>query len=226
MKIALITIFPEMLGALNYGMPAQAQKKGLLEARAFNLRDFTSDPNRAVDDRPYGGGPGMVLMPEPLKQAILAAKVWTGDGTKVIYLSPQGKRFQQSVAKKMAQSKAFVLIAGRYEGIDERIISLYVDEEWSIGDYVLSGGELPALVLIDAIIRWIPGALGNELSNYEDSFTEGLLDYPHYTRPEIFEGMTVPEVLLSGHHAGIAEWRKTQSLTRTKSRRPDLLDKL
>ncbi len=224
MKIALITIFPEMLQALNVGMPAQAQKKGLLEVRAFNLRDFTSDPNRTVDDRPYGGGPGMVLMPEPLKQAIMAAKAWAGDVAKVVYLSPQGKTLKQASAKKMAQAQALILIAGRYEGIDERIVSAYVDEEWSIGDYVLSGGELPALVLIDAVTRWIPGALGNELSNFEDSFSNGLLDCPHYTRPEIFEGMKVPEVLLSGHHAEIAKWRKAQSVARTKERRPDLLE--
>ena len=223
MKIALITLFPEMLQALHYGMPGQAQKKGLVEIRAFNPRDFTTDPHRTVDDRPYGGGPGMVLMPEPLQKAIGAAKTWVGDQTKVIYLSPQGKVLQQSAVQSMAQTDAWILIAGRYEGIDERIVDLYVDEEWSIGDYVLSGGELPALVMIDAMVRWIPGALGNELSNYEDSFTEGWLDCPHYTRPEMFEGNKVPEVLLGGNHAEIAKWRKAQSVERTKTRRPDLL---
>ncbi|MCD6048285.1 MAG: trmD [Gammaproteobacteria bacterium] len=223
MKVALITIFPEMLTALNYGMPGQAQKKGLLEVRAFNLRDFTTDPNRTIDDRPYGGGPGMVFMPEPLEKAILAAKAWLGEKTKVVYLSPQGKVFKQAVAQAMALTDALIFIAGRYEGIDERIVDLYVDEEWSIGDYVLSGGELPALVMIDAITRWIPGALGHELSNIEDSFTEGLLDCPHYTRPEEFRGQRVPAVLLSGNHADIAKWRKAQSLARTKARRPDLI---
>lgn len=225
MKIALITIFPEMMAALNYGMPGQAQKKGLLELRAINPRDFTTDPHRTVDDRPYGGGPGMVMMLEPLQKAILHAKAWLGDATKVIYLSPQGGLLNQAVVQQLAQGEHLILLAGRYEGIDERLVAQMVDEEWSIGDYVLSGGELPAMVLIDCVTRWIPGALGNELSNYEDSFTEGLLDYPHYTRPEVFNQLKVPEVLLSGNHSKIAEWRKQQSIGRTALRRPELLAK-
>jgi len=225
MRIAVITIFPEMLAALNYGMPQQAQKKALLEIRGFNPRDFTTDLHQTVDDRPYGGGPGMVMLAEPIQKAILAAKQWLGEEAKVVYLSPQGKVLKQDDMRVLAQRENLILLAGRYEGIDERIIASMVDEEWSIGDYVLSGGELPAMVLIDGVMRWIPGALGNELSNYEDSFTEGLLDCPHYTRPEVFAGMKVPSVLLSGNHAEIAKWRKQQSLERTQQRRPDLIKK-
>jgi tRNA (guanine37-N1)-methyltransferase len=225
MKIAVITIFPEMFAALNFGIPMQAQKKQLLEIRAINPRDFTSDRHRSVDDRPYGGGPGMLMLAEPIKHAIDAAKAWLGQDTLVIYLSPQGQLLQQQALGQWAQCEKCILLAGRYEGIDERLISLVVDEEWSIGDYVLSGGELPAMVLIDAISRLLPGVLTHEDSTAQDSFSDGLLDYPHYTRPEVFAGMKVPEVLLSGHHAEIAKWRKQQSIERTKARRPDLLAK-
>ena len=223
MKIAVITIFPEMLDALNFGMPIQAQKKQLLELRAVNPRDFTTDKHRTVDDRPYGGGPGMLMMAEPIQHAIDHAKAWLGQETKVIYLSPQGQVLKQQAVGQLAGLENLILLAGRYEGIDERLIDLAVDEEWSIGDYVLSGGELPAMVLIDAISRLIPGVLNHEESNQQDSFSDGLLDCPHYTRPEVFAGMEVPEVLLSGHHAKIATWRKQQSIQRTQTKRPDLL---
>jgi tRNA (guanine37-N1)-methyltransferase len=223
MKIAVITIFPEMLTALNFGMPAQAQKKHLLEIRAVNPRDFTSDKHRTVDDRPYGGGPGMLMMAEPIQQAISHAKNWLGQETKVIYLSPQGRVLTQQAVNQLATLENLIFLAGRYEGIDERLIDLVVDEEWSIGDYVLSGGELPAMVLIDAISRMIPQVLNHEESNQQDSFSDGLLDCPHYTRPEVFAGMNVPAVLLSGNHAEIAKWRKQQSIQRTKNKRPDLL---
>jgi len=225
MRLALITIFPEILNSLAVGIPAQAQKKGSLEVRAFNPRDFTHNAHRTVDDRPYGGGPGMLMQPEPLRDAIQAAKTWLGENTKVLYLTPQGRVLTQNSVSTLATEEALILLAGRYEGVDERLITRYIDAEFSIGDYVLSGGELPALVLIDAITRLIPGVLGDERSHIEDSFTEGLLDCPHYTRPEVFEGERVPEVLLGGNHAVIAKWRKQQSLGRTALRRPDLLMK-
>ena len=225
MQIAFITIFPEMLEALNVGMPAQAQKKNLLELRAFNPRDFAKGLHRAVDDRSYGGGPGMVMMPDPLWLAIQAAKAWLGEKTKVIYLSPQGKMLTQEAVEIFARGNKYILLCGRYEGIDERLIRQCVDEEWSIGDYIVSGGELPALVLVDAISRLIPGVLQHACSNQQDSFSEGLLDHPHYTRPEVFNDERVPEVLLSGHHVHIEQWRKQQRLGRTAKRRPDLLAK-
>lgn len=225
MNIAVITIFPEMLDALNVGMPMQAKKKQLLTWRAINPRDFTQDKHRSVDDRPYGGGPGMLMCAEPLKQAIDAAKDWLGEDTPVIYLSPQGQILNQPAVQQFALRERLILLSGRYEGIDERLIQLAVDEEWSIGDYVLSGGELPAMVLIDAISRLIPRVLNHEESNQQDSFSDGLLDCPHYTRPEVFAGLAVPEVLLSGHHAEIAAWRKQQSLQQTALKRPDLLRK-
>lgn len=223
MKIAVITIFPEMLDALNFGMPMQAKKKQLLNWRAINPRDFTQDKHRSVDDRPYGGGPGMLMCAEPLQKAIDSAKVWLGQDTPVIYLSPQGQVLKQAAVAQFALRERLILLSGRYEGIDERLIQLAVDEEWSIGDYVLSGGELPAMVLIDAISRLIPGVLNHEESNQQDSFSDdGLLDCPHYTRPEVFAGLAVPEVLLSGHHAEIAAWRKQQSRKQTALKRPDL----
>lgn len=223
MKIAVVTIFPEMLDALNFGMPMQAQKKQLLELRTVNPRDFTTDKHRTVDDRPYGGGPGMLMRAEPIQHAINHAKTWLGQDTKVIYLSPQGQVLKQQAVGQLATLEKLILLAGRYEGIDERLIDLVVDEECSMGDYVLSGGELPAMVLIDAMSRLIPGVLNHEESNQQDSFSDGLLDCPHYTRPEVFAGMKVPEVLLSGDHAKIAKWRKQQSIQRTQTKRPDLL---
>jgi tRNA (guanine37-N1)-methyltransferase len=227
MKIALITLFPEMFKAItDYGISGRAVNQGLLEISSFDPRDFTDDPHATVDDRPYGGGPGMVMMIEPLRKAISAAKDWIQGEPLVVYLSPQGKVLQQSAVNQFATQQSLILIAGRYEGIDERLIELEVDQEWSIGDYVLSGGELPAMVFIDALIRQLPGALGHKESANQDSFAEGILDCPHYTRPDQYEGLDVPEVLLSGNHEKIRQWRLKQSLLRTKQRRPDLLDKL
>jgi tRNA (guanine37-N1)-methyltransferase len=227
MKIALITLFPEMFEALTgYGISSRAVDQGLVEVSSFNPRDFTDDPHATVDDRPYGGGPGMVMTIEPLRKAISAAKDWIQGEPLVVYLSPQGKVLQQSAVNQFATEQSLILIAGRYEGIDERLIELEVDQEWSIGDYVLSGGELPAMVFMDALIRQLPGALGHKESANQDSFADGILDCPHYTRPEKFEGLDVPEVLLSGNHEKIRQWRLKQSLLRTKQRRPDLLEKL
>ena len=227
MKIALITLFPEMFEALtDYGVSGRAVNQGLLEISSFNPRDFAEDAHSTVDDRPYGGGPGMVLMIEPLRRAISAAKQWINGESLVVYLSPQGSVLQQSAVNNLATEQSIILIAGRYEGIDERLIQLEVDQEWSIGDYVLSGGEIPAMVLMDALIRQIPGALGHSESATQDSFADGLLDCPHYTRPDSYEDLKVPEVLLSGNHEKIRQWRLQQSLLRTQERRPDLLDRL
>ncbi|TNF07444.1 MAG: tRNA (guanosine(37)-N1)-methyltransferase TrmD [Gammaproteobacteria bacterium] len=226
-KIALVTLFPEMFAALSeYGISSRAIKQGLLELGFFNPRTHTSDRHQTVDSRPYGGGPGMVMMIEPLRQAINEARQWIGGPAKVVYLSPQGQVLDQPAVNKLALDDDLILLAGRYEGVDERLIQMEIDEEWSIGDYVLSGGELPAMVLMDALIRQLPGALGHEDSADQDSFAAGLLDCPHYTRPEQYEDLQVPEVLLSGNHEKIRRWRLEQSLRRTWQRRPDLLDKL
>lgn len=210
------------------GITSRAVKNGLLSLECWNPRDFTEDAYRRVDDRPYGGGPGMVMLIEPLRRSIAAAKAAAqakGLAPKVIYLSPQGRVLTQAgVQELQQQEQALILLCGRYEGVDERLIRREVDAEWSIGDYVLSGGELPAMVLIDAMTRLLPGALGSDASAEEDSFTDGLLDCPHYTRPEIYEGEEVPAVLLSGDHAAIRKWRRRQSLERTLQRRPDLLE--
>ncbi|GMU46447.1 MAG: tRNA (guanine-N(1)-)-methyltransferase [Porticoccaceae bacterium] len=223
-KVALVTLFPEVIGSLvDYGITARAVRAGLIEIACFNPRDHALDRHRTVDDRPYGGGPGMVMRPEPLVAAIAAARAWTRDA-RVLYLSPQGQVLRHPAVVAMAAAgRDLILVAGRYEGIDERVIALEVDEEWSIGDYVLSGGELPALVLLDALIRQLPGALGDAESAAQDSFAAGVLDCPHYTRPPEFRGLAVPEVLLSGDHAAIARWRREQALARTRARRPDLL---
>ena len=227
MKIALITLFPEMFEALTeYGVSGRAVNQELLEISSFNPRDYTDDPHSTVDDRPYGGGPGMVLLIEPLRKAINAAKEWIDGKPLVVYLSPQGKVLQQAAVNNLATEQSIILVAGRYEGIDERLIQLEVDQEWSIGDYVLSGGEIPAMVLVDALIRQIPGALGHSDSASQDSFAEGLLDCPHYTRPDKYQDLQVPEVLLSGNHEKIRQWRLQQSLLRTQQRRPDLMDRL
>jgi tRNA (guanine37-N1)-methyltransferase len=227
MKIALITLFPEMFDSLTeYGVSGRAVKNRLVQCKSFNPRDFTQDRHQTVDERPYGGGPGMVMMIEPLRKAISAAREWAGEEARVVYLSPQGQVLNQSAVNRFATQQSVILIAGRYEGIDERLIELEVDEEWSIGDYVLSGGELPAMVLMDALIRQIPGALGHSDSADQDSFADGLLDCPHYTRPDDYQGRAVPEVLLSGNHEKIRRWRLQQSLLRTQQRRPDLLDRL
>jgi tRNA (guanine37-N1)-methyltransferase len=226
MNIYLISLFPELLNqAAAYGVLGRAIKQQQLNLRYFNPRDFTEDKHRTVDDRPYGGGPGMLMKVEPLAKAIRAAKDEAGDSAKVVYMSPQGRQLnQQLIVNTAAQRRDLILIAGRYEGIDERLIESLVDEEWSIGDYVLSGGEFAALVVVDAITRLIPGVLGDDESAIQDSFMHGLLDCPHYTRPESIDGQAVPEVLLSGDHQAIRRWRLKQALGRTWLRRPDLLD--
>ncbi len=230
MRVAIVTLFPEMFSALtDYGISRRAVNKQLLTINTWNPRDYTTDRHQTVDDRPYGGGPGMLMMIEPLKAAIDAAKQWlseNGRPSRVIYLSPQGQVLDQAGVADLAaraNTENMLLIAGRYEGIDERLLEMEVDEEWSIGDYVLSGGELPAMVLLDSMIRLLPGALGHEDSAAQDSFSDGLLDCPHYTRPEKYQGLSVPSVLLSGNHAAIKQWRLEQSLKRTQKRRPDLL---
>ena len=228
MHFHVITLFPEMIEQMcEFGVLGRAIKRGIIKLTCWNPRDYTQDKHRTVDDRPYGGGPGMLMKVQPLADAINAAKQQAGDDAKVIYLSPQGQVLNQQLIIKTAdelEQKALILIAGRYEGIDERLIKQYVDEEWSIGDYVLSGGEMPALILIDAVARMLPDVLGDADSAQQDSFMEGLLDCPHYTRPEEIDGQTVPEVLLSGDHKKIDRWRQKQALGRTWLRRPDLLE--
>lgn len=224
MRIDVVTLFPERVEALaGWGVTGRAVERGLLRLAAWNPRDYARDRHRTVDDRPYGGGPGMVMKVEPLRQTIRAARAAAGDGAHTIYLSPQGRRLDQSGVAELAARDALVLVAGRYEGVDERVIETEIDEEWSIGDYVLSGGELAALVIIDAVTRLLPGVLGDEDSAQQDSFMDGLLDYPHYTRPEELDGLRVPQVLLGGDHRMIERWRRKQALGRTWLRRPDLL---
>lgn len=223
MRIDVVSLFPQLIDdLLGYGITGRARQSGVFELGVWNPRDYTRDRHRTVDDRPYGGGPGMVMMIEPLRQAIAAARA-ANPAAPVVYLSPQGRRFDQALARETAQAPGLILVAGRYEGIDERLIELEVDAEWSIGDYVLSGGETAAMVVIDAVTRLLPGALGHADSAGQDSFSDGLLDCPHYTRPEDYQGRTVPAVLLSGDHAAIRRWRLKQALGRTWLRRPDLL---
>ena len=222
MRFDVVTLLPEMFEAARLGVTGRAFERGQARLRLWNPRDYTHDVHRTVDDRPYGGGPGMVMKAEPLRAAILDAKR-AAPGGRVAYLSPQGRRFDQRVAAELAGRDELILVAGRYEGIDERIIARYVDEEWSIGDYVLSGGELAAMVVMDAVIRLLPGVLGHEDSAAQDSYVAGLLDCPHYTRPEEIDGLRVPGVLLSGNHEEIRRWRLKQALGRTWERRPDLL---
>ncbi|MCG9695956.1 tRNA (guanosine(37)-N1)-methyltransferase TrmD [Shewanella sp. Isolate11] len=227
MWLGVVTLFPEMFRAVtDFGVTGRAVSNGLLELQTWNPRDFTHDKHRTVDDRPYGGGPGMLMMVQPLRDAIHAAKAAAGDKAKVIYLSPQGRKLTQQGVEELAKSERLILVCGRYEGIDERIIQTEVDEEWSIGDYVLSGGELPAMTLIDSVSRLVPGVLGKQASAEQDSFSDGLLDCPHYTRPESLDGIDVPDVLLSGNHEHIRRWRLQQSLGRTLLRRPELFENL
>ena len=227
MNIQVVTLFPEMVQSLlQFGVTGRAVERKLLQVGTSNPRDYATDRHKTVDDRPYGGGPGMVMKVETLRAAIHASKARAGDGAKVIYLSPQGRPLDQDGVRELSQRAGMVLVAGRYEGVDERLIETEVDEEWSIGDYVLSGGELAALVMIDALARLIPGALNDEESAAQDSFMNGLLDCPHYTRPEEIDGRRVPEVLISGDHAAIRRWRMQQMLGRTWQRRPDLLQGL
>ena len=226
MRIDVITLFPEMVrDCASHGIQGRAIEHGLLQLQTWNPRDYTEDKHRGVDDRPYGGGPGMVMQVQPLRAAIRAARE-TGATAPVIYLSPQGQRFDQRKAQQLAGLQGMILVAGRYEGVDERFIDLEVDEELSAGDYVLSGGELPALTVMDAVTRLLPGALGDADSAQEDSFMDGLLDYPHYTRPEKIAGLQVPAELIGGNHADIRRWRAKQALGRSWQRRPDLLDAL
>lgn len=225
MRIDVITLFPEMFEALGYGMPGQAQKRGLFEVVPHQLRDFTDDPNRTVDDRPFGGGPGMVMKVEPIRKALTHIK--QSNPGRVIYLSPQGKTVDDAMLREVAQSdQSLIMLCGRYEGVDERIIEHDVDEEWSLGDFILSGGELAAMAICDSLCRFIPGVLGHEDSNVEDSFAQGLLDHPHYTRPECIDEQKVPDVLLSGHHADIKKWRKLRSLGATWLKKPELFNKI
>ena len=225
LRFDVITLFPEMFAALTAsGITRRALERGLWQIECWNPRQWTQDVHRTVDDRPYGGGPGMVMMASPLEQAIAAALVGAGGTAKVICLSPQGRRIDQRRVAELAAGKGAILLCGRYEGIDERLMERCVDEELSLGDFVLSGGELAAMALMDACIRQLPGALNDEASAMEDSFAAGLLDCPHYTRPEIYEGRAVPDVLLSGNHERIRRWRLKQALGRTWQRRPDLLE--
>lgn len=227
----VVSIFPEMFDAITrYGIAQRARERGLYELVTWNPRDFADNAYRSVDDRPYGGGPGMVMRAEPLAKAMRAAQRRQASRgavrVRTLYLSPQGTMLDQGCIERLGDYDGLVLLAGRYEGVDERLIEELVDEEVSIGDYVLSGGELAAMVVIDAIVRRLPGALNDEESAQQDSFASGLLDCPHYTRPDLFEGRAVPQVLLSGNHAQIRRWRLKQALGRTWERRPDLLDKL
>jgi tRNA (guanine37-N1)-methyltransferase len=225
LRFDVVTLFPEMFAALTAsGITRRALERGLWQIECWNPRQWTQDVHRTVDDRPYGGGPGMVMMASPLEQAINAAKAAAGVEAKVICLSPQGRRIDQRRVEELAAGRGAILLCGRYEGIDERLMERCVDEELSLGDFVLSGGELAAMALMDACIRQLPGALNDEASAVEDSFAAGLLDCPHYTRPEVYEGSVVPDVLLSGNHEKIRRWRLKQALGRTWQRRPDLLE--
>ena len=227
MDIRVVTLFPEMVAAgTGFGICGRAIQRGLVRLGTVNPRDFTTDVHRTVDDRPYGGGPGMVMKFEPLAAAIDDAKAGLPAGSAVVCLTPQGKVFDQAMAERFAGLEGLVLVAGRYEGIDERLIGSRVDEEVSLGDFVLSGGEIAAMAVIDAVVRLLPGALGDDESAAQDSFMQGLLDHPHYTRPEDIDGQRLPDVLLSGDHAAIARWRMKQALGRSWLRRPDLLEDL
>ena len=224
MWIGIVSLFPEMFQALtHYGITRRAIEKGILEVETWNPRDFALDRHKTVDDKPYGGGPGMLMKVGPLNDAIQAARQKSATTCPVVYLSPQGRRMTQADFNRLAELPELILVAGRYEGVDERLIESVIDEEISIGDFVVSGGELPAMVLIDGITRLLPDAVGDRESVEQESFIDGLLDYPQYTKPEVVAGQAVPEVLLSGDHERIARWRKQQALGRTLERRPDVL---
>ena len=227
MQFGVVSLFPEMVSTIGeYGVVGRAEERGLIALQTVNPRDFTSDAHRTVDDRPYGGGPGMVMKYAPVAAAVEAAKGKLPKGCPVVFLSPQGRVFDQAMAKRFALLPGLVFLAGRYEGIDERLIESHIDEEVSLGDFVLSGGEIAAMAVIDAVVRLLPDVLGDDESAAQDSFMEGLLDHPHFTRPEEIAGRKVPDVLLSGDHAQIARWRLKQALGRSYKRRPDLLKKL
>jgi tRNA (guanine37-N1)-methyltransferase len=226
MRIAVVTLFPLMIReALAHGVVGRALERGVLEVECFDPRDYATDVHRTVDDRSYGGGPGMVLKVEPLRSALRDAAAALPQGSRRVYLGADGRRFEQGMAREARDGAGLVLVAGRYEGVDERFIERETDEQWSIGDYVLSGGELPALVVIDAIARLIPGTLGSAESAAQESFGDGLVDWPHYTRPPAIDGQAVPAVLMSGDHAAIHRWRLQQALGRTWLRRPELLER-
>ena len=227
MRIEVVTLFPEFVAeAVRVGVLGRAIERGTVTVNASTPREFATDVHKTVDDRPYGGGPGMVLKIEPTRTSIRAAKARLPEGSRSVYLAADGVPLTQAKAQQLAQLPGLMLLAGRYEGVDERLIESEIDECISIGDYVLSGGELPALVLIDAVVRLLPGVLGDDESAQQDSFVAGLLDWPHYTRPEVFEGKSVPAVLVGGNHAAIRRWREQQALGRTWLRRPDLIQKL
>jgi len=220
-KIDVLTLFPAMFaGPLDESIVKRARDKGVVDLKIHHLRDWAHDRHRTVDDRPFGGGPGMLLKPEPLFEAVESLR---REKTRVILLSPAGRPFQQAIARELAQADDLLLVTGHYEGFDERVREALADDELSIGDYVLTNGALPAMVVIDAVVRLLPGALGDDESSHDESFSDGLLEYPHYTRPAEFRGMKVPDVLVSGHHAEIEKWRREQARVRTKERRPDLL---
>jgi len=224
MHFEVVTLFPELVGLVGrFGVVGRAQERGLLRLGTTDPREFATDPHRTVDDRPYGGGPGMVMKVEPLRSAIRAARARLPEGSRTVFLSPQGRVFTQAVAREYTDLPGLLLVAGRYEGMDERLLSMEADEVLTVGDYVLSGGELPAMVVVDAVARLVPGVLGDENSAVEDSFSDGLLDCPHYTRPEEVEGLRVPPALLSGDHEAIRRWRLKESLGRTWTTRPDLM---
>jgi tRNA (guanine37-N1)-methyltransferase len=227
MRFDVVTLFPEMvIEAASYGVTGRAIERNLVKMAVWNPRDYALDRHKTVDDHPYGGGPGMVMKYQPLHDALSDARQAGNENGKVVYLSPQGKPITQALLNEACNVSQLILIAGRYEGIDERFIERDCDEEWSIGDYVISGGELAALIVIDAITRLLPGVLGDENSAQQDSYMNGLLDYPHFTRPEQIEGVSVPGVLMSGNHADIERWRLKQAVGRTWQRRPDLLEKM
>ena len=227
MRLSVVSLFPDMVRTIaDFGIVGRALDRGLVSLDIENPRDHTNDAHRTVDDRPYGGGPGMVMKFEPLAEALRVSRERLPPGSPVIYLSPQGRVFDQAVARRYAELPGILLLAGRYEGVDERLVEAEVDEELSLGDFVLSGGEIAAMAVIDAIVRLLPGVLGDEESAEQDSFEGGILDCPHYTRPEVVEGRKVPEALVSGDHARIARWRQKQALGRSYLRRPDLLEKL
>ncbi|CAL7959880.1 tRNA m(1)G37 methyltransferase [Gammaproteobacteria bacterium] len=226
MQFDIITLFPQMFTALDCGIVGHAKENGLITLNCWNPRDYTKDKYHKVDDSPYGGGPGMVMLFEPLQIALQAARLANSEPSLVVYLTPQGKLLDQKLVTELTAKKHLILLAGRYEGIDERLVKAEIDTEISIGDYVLSGGELAAMVVIDTITRQLPGALGDADSAKQDSFAYGLLDYPHYTRPEFIANSSVPRVLLSGDHGAIARWRRKQALGRTWERRPELLTKI
>lgn len=226
MEIDILTLFPGMFAPLDESMVGRAQGRGILDLRLWNIRDYASDRHRTTDDTPYGGGGGMVMKPEPVFKAVAAATRSSSTPLdRILLMSPQGRKFEQADAEAMARDKRLLFICGHYEGVDERVRSLLVTDELSIGDYVLTGGELPAMVIVDAVVRLLPGVLGNAGGAAEDSFATGLLEHPHYTRPFTFQGIEVPEVLVSGNHEKIRIWRRMKSLKRTAERRPDLLAK-